>query len=83
MVTRVEIEHGLKKNNSGTKTLLIRYNLPRTVEFLHCLLGAHCSKPLNHDVTFSVSHLHHRGTSCQLPENGRFVLIEGRRFSLV
>lgn len=64
-------------------TLLVRYNLPRIVAFLHCLLGAHYSKPLNHDVTFSVSHLHHHGTSCQLPENVRFVLIEGRRFLVV
>lgn len=29
--------------------LLIRYNLARTFAFLHCLVGAQYSKPLNHD----------------------------------
>ena len=54
MATRVEIEQGLKKNNSEITILLISNNLPRTLAFLHCLLGAQCSKTLNYDVTFSV-----------------------------
>lgn len=56
MVTRAEIEQGLKKKkkNSEITILLIRNNLLRTPAFLHCLLGTQYSKTLNYDVTFSV-----------------------------
>lgn len=55
MVTWEETEQELRKSNSEITILPISNNLPRTLAFLNCLLGAQDSKILKYNVTFSVT----------------------------